>query len=109
MLPALPPSLTKGSISGMSARTFARIDNLQWNMDSRTVDITLTSFRKQTLTLIARYGISEIKVPAGVLVAPPELGSDTCDLRLPEGNPTSLHLKLGAQKPLDWISRVSHD
>lgn len=106
VLPALPRSLVKGSISGMPARTFARIDNLQWNTESRTVDISLTSFRKQDVTLMARYGISEINAPAGVLLAPPARGGDTCDLRLPEGKLISLHLRLGTQKPLDWISRV---
>jgi hypothetical protein len=30
LLPALPPTLTKGSISGMLARTFARVDKLAW-------------------------------------------------------------------------------
>lgn len=106
VLPALPSSLVKGSIGGISARTFARIDSLEWNMESRFVDMTVTSFRKQDLTLIARYGISEIKATAGVVLEPPERGGTSCELRLPEGNPISLRLKLGRQKPLDWISRV---
>ena len=29
VLPALPPTLLKGSINGMLARTFARVDNLK--------------------------------------------------------------------------------
>src|ERR1035438_6389953 len=31
VLPALPPSMVKGSINGMLARTFARIDKLAWD------------------------------------------------------------------------------
>ncbi|HLN22191.1 MAG TPA: glycoside hydrolase N-terminal domain-containing protein, partial [Bacteroidales bacterium] len=40
VLPALPPSLTKGSINGMLLRTFAKLDKLQWNMDERSCGIT---------------------------------------------------------------------
>jgi alpha-L-fucosidase 2 len=57
VLPALPPSLVKGSINGMLARCFARIDKLAWDMEARTVDLTVTSVRKQDITLIARQGI----------------------------------------------------
>ena len=53
VLPALPPALVKGSINGMLARTFARIDKLAWDMEARTVDVTITSVRKQDITLIA--------------------------------------------------------
>ena len=60
VLPALPPSLVKGSINGMLARTFARIDKLAWDMEARTVDLKITSVRKQDVTLIARHGIEEI-------------------------------------------------
>ena len=35
VLPALPESLTKGSIKGMLARTFARIDTLAWDMQTQ--------------------------------------------------------------------------
>jgi hypothetical protein len=106
VLPALPPSLVKGSINGMLARTFARIDKLAWDMEARTVDITITSVRKQDIALIARYGIEAIAAPAGVLVAKPQPGAANCDLHLPEGKPVEIHLKLGRHKPLDWVARV---
>jgi hypothetical protein len=51
----------------MLARTFARIDKLAWDMRARTVDVTITSVRKQDVTLIARYGIEAITAAAGVL------------------------------------------
>ena len=106
VFPALPPTLRKGSINGMLARTFARIDKLAWDMDARTVDLTVTSFRKQDVTLIARYGIEEISAPAGVLAAPLQSGMANCDLHLPEGKPVSIHLKLGTHKPIDWVAQV---
>jgi len=107
VLPALPPSLVKGSINGMLARTFARIDKLAWDMDARTVDVAITSVRKQDITLIARQGIENISAPAGVLAAKPRSGRADCDLHLPEGKPVDLHLKLGQRNLLDWAARVT--
>jgi alpha-L-fucosidase 2 len=106
VLPALPPSLVKGSISGMLARTFARLDKLAWDMETRTVDLTVTSARKQDVTLIARYGIEEVSAPADVLATKPQPGAANCDLHLPERKPVQLHVKLGRRNPLDWVARV---
>jgi alpha-L-fucosidase 2 len=106
VLPALPPSLVRGSINGMLLRTFARLDKLAWDMGARTVDLTITSVRKQDVTLIARYGIEEISASSGVLVAEPKSGTATCDLHLPEGNPVKIHLKIGQRNPLDWVKWV---
>jgi hypothetical protein len=106
VLPALSPLLVKGSINGMLARTFARFDKLAWDMEARTVDLTVTSFKKQDITLIARHGIEGISAPAGVLAAQPQSGSATCDLHLPEGKAVELHLQLGQRNPGDWATRV---
>ncbi|HLO81997.1 MAG TPA: hypothetical protein VK166_13610 [Chitinophagaceae bacterium] len=95
MLPALPPSLTKGSINGMLLRTFAKLDKLQWNMDERSCGITITSRKEQDVTLIARYGIEEISAPGSVLKAEPAQGQADCNLHLPEGRSVTIHLKLG--------------
>jgi hypothetical protein len=107
LLPALPPSLVKGSINGMLARTFARIDNLSWDMMARTVDLTVTSLRKQDITLIARYGIEDIIAPTGVLTAPLQPGKANIDLHLPEKKPVKLQLKLGPHNPMDWVAQVT--
>jgi alpha-L-fucosidase 2 len=104
VLPALPPSLVKGSINGMLSRTFARLDELAWDMQARTVDVTITSMKKQDVTLIARYGIEAITAPAGVLAAKPTSGTANCDLHLPAGKPVEVHLKLGRRNPLDWAA-----
>jgi alpha-L-fucosidase 2 len=106
VLPALPPSLVKGSIYGILAHTFARIDKLAWDMDARTVDVIITSLRKQDITLIARYGIEEISVPAGILAAPHNPGKANCDLHLPEGKSVDIHVKIGWNNPLDWVAQV---
>jgi hypothetical protein len=106
VLPALPPSLVKGSINGMLARAFARIDKLAWDMEARTVDVTITSVRKQDITLIARHGIEEISAPAGVLAEALRRGKADCDLHLPEKKPVDIHLKIGRHEPLEWVDQV---
>ena len=107
VLPALPPSLLKGSINGMLARTFARIDKLSWDMQARTVDLTITSVIKQDITLIARYGIEEIDAPAEVLAAALRPGKADCDLHLPARKRVEIRLKIGQHNPLDWVDQES--
>jgi hypothetical protein len=107
VLPALPPTLGKGAINGMLLRTFARLDKLAWDMDARTVDLTVTSARKQDVTLIARHGIEAVSAPAGVLAVKPQPGKAACDLHLPQGKPVEIHLKIGQRNPMDWIHWVA--
>ena len=107
VLPALPPSLVKGSMNGMLLRTFARLDKLAWDMDARTVDVTVTSARKQDVTLIARHGIEAVSASPGALGPKPESGKSACYLHLEEGKPLKVHLKLGRRNPLDWVNWVA--
>jgi alpha-L-fucosidase 2 len=105
VLPALPASLVKGSIDGMLLRTFARLNKLAWDMDARTVDLTITSTRKQDITLIARCGIESVSVSSGALRAKP--GEAACKLHFQQGESVSIQLKLGRRDPLDWVHRVA--
>ena len=107
VLPALPRSLVKGSITGMLARTFARLDKLAWDMEARTVDLQITSVRKQDIALVARHGIEKISASSGVLTTKPMGGSANCDLHLPEGKPVEVHLKLSRREPIDWAAGVA--
>jgi alpha-L-fucosidase 2 len=106
VLPALPPSLEKGSINGMLARTYARINMLEWDMKERTVNITITSLKKQDITLIARHGIENITTPSGTL-GKFSRGNADCELHLPEKTPVELHLNLGYHNPSDWFTLIS--
>lgn len=105
VLPALPKALKKGSINGMLARSFARINKLSWDMDAKTVNIAITSVKKQDITLVARYGIEEISAPAGVLGEFTK-GKADCEIHLPEKQTVEIRLKLGNQKPLEWVNQV---
>ncbi|MCX6335449.1 MAG: glycoside hydrolase N-terminal domain-containing protein [Bacteroidia bacterium] len=101
VLPALPPSLKKGSINGMLTRTFARINELTWDMLEKTVDITIKSLKNQDITLITRYGIDDISAPTGI-IGRFRKGNADCVLSLPENEPVKIHLELGNQNPSDW-------
>ena len=107
VLPALPPTLVKGAINGMLLRTFARLDKLAWDMEARTVSLTVTSVKKQDVTLIARHGIERISAPSSVLATKPESGQAACELHLPEGKPVEIQLELGRRDPLDWVKWVA--
>ena len=107
VLPALPETLVKGSINGMLARTFARIDTLAWNMQAMTADLTITSLKDQDVTLIVRHGIEKISAPAGVLKKTPAPDAVSCELRLKKGEPVRLQLMLGRHKPLDWVAQAT--
>jgi hypothetical protein len=107
LLPALPPTLTTGSVKGLLARTAARVDDLTWNTEARTVDVTITSHTNQDVTLILRHGIKSIAAPAGVVAEKPAPDADRCLLHLPEGKPVTLHLKMGSHKPSDWALKVA--
>jgi hypothetical protein len=91
----------------MLARTFARIDKLTWDMEARTVEVTITSVRNQDITLIVRHGIEEISAPAGVLASVLQKGNANCDLHLPEKKQVAIHLKIGQHEPLEWVDQFS--
>jgi hypothetical protein len=107
LLPALPRALINGTINGILVRTFAKIDTLSWDMDARTVDATITSLKKQDITLIVRHGIKEISAPKGVLAQSFKIGQATCDMHLPKNSPVTIKIKLGENNPIDWINHVS--
>jgi len=107
LLPALPHTLVNGNIKGILARTFAKVDDMSWDMESKTIDVTITSLRDQDISLIVRYGIESVIAPEGVLDTPVIKDSDMCVIHLPQGKPVTLHLKLGDHAPSDWILKVA--
>jgi len=104
LLPALPDSLSKGSIKGVMCRTGAKVESLTWDMKARTMDLTLRSRKQQAVDLIVRYGIEAASAPSGVLLATPDPDARHCELRLPANGPVRLLLKIGSHKPSDWIT-----
>jgi hypothetical protein len=105
VLPALPSSLTKGSVKGMLLHSFAKLNEMTWDMNRRSVDIKITSLYDQNLTLIARHGIEDISAPTGILKSF-KSGNADCEIHLPENKLVEIHLELGRHNPLDWVAQV---
>jgi alpha-L-fucosidase 2 len=107
LLPAVPGTLIKGNIKGILARTYAKVDDMNWNLDSKKIDVTITSLQKQDISLIVRYGIQSVIAPEGVLSGIPEKDADRCVIHLQKDRTVTLHLQIGEHKPSDWISKVA--
>ena len=108
-LPALPPSLRKGRMEGMLARTSLRADTLDWDLDTHRVDLTLTSLRNQDITLRVGYGITSITAPSGVITDQPAKGAASCTLHLRAAARTAIHLTIADRSPSDWIAQVANE
>ena len=76
-------------------------------METRSVELAITSFRKQDVTLISCHGMEEISAPAGVLAEPLQKGKADIDLHLPERRHVSLRLNLGTHQPIEWVEHVA--
>jgi hypothetical protein len=76
-------------------------------MDTRTVELKVTSFRKQEVTLMARHGIEAIAASQNVLAAPLQAGKANIDVHLPENKPVTFGIKLGRHSPIDWVAQVA--
>ena len=99
LLPALPASLKTGSISGMLGKSQFTINNLQWDMNARTVHITLTSKIDQNLTLTQRSGIASIS-STNITVQNSPLGNIARVLPLKANQAVTLDLTLaGSSSP----------
>jgi alpha-L-fucosidase 2 len=108
LLPAEPDSLTHGEVKGILCRTQAKIDDLKWNMDSKRVDVTISSHTDQTVRLFVRRGIESITAPKDALVNPVTHGAVECNVRLYKAHPVTLHFTIGSEDRLGWAAEVAH-
>jgi hypothetical protein len=102
ILPALPSALRRGSISGMRARSFARIDRLRWDLDACTAEIQITALRAQTITLAAWHGIDSATVSGGTMKRAPRAGEDSCEIAVEANRPATVSLRLASATPRRW-------
>jgi hypothetical protein len=92
LLPALPDSLTQGTITGIRGRNRVTVVSLSWNLTNGTVNATLQSDITQNITLINRRGISSISSSA--TISPSPLGESARILALQAGVSTTVSITL---------------
>jgi alpha-L-fucosidase 2 len=101
LLPAIPATLTQGTVKGIVCRTGAKIDDLTWNLDTGKVAVTISSRVDQTIKLYA--GDGAISVDGGEVKAP---GTDEVEVQLSQAHPVTLHLSLGKQDKSPWSQKA---
>jgi hypothetical protein len=103
LLPAIPESLQQGDLKGVVTRTEATIDDMTWDLDRSTVDVTIHSRVNQTVQLIIRQGIQSVTASPGVLSNAVTPGSTECEVHLDALHPPTLHFTLGKKNRLAWV------
>ncbi|MDR0865502.1 MAG: discoidin domain-containing protein [Candidatus Symbiothrix sp.] len=92
LLPAIPQSMTKGSISGIKTRNQVTIEHLEWDQDVPTIFCRMKSTVDQDITLIQRRGI--VSITGNVQIIPSSLGKEGSILRLKAGESVEITLKI---------------
>ena len=104
LLPAQPESLNKGELKGVLARTQATIEDMKWDLNAGTLEVTLSSRVDQSIALFVRYGISSVQATDGALVSPVVPGAKKCDVRLNKSQPVTLRFVIGRADRLSWAA-----
>jgi len=93
ILPSLPRELNKGGAAGIMARTCAKIDNLSWDLDKRTVEAKITSQKAQTIKLSCQipWERAEVTINGRTMVYDKE---KTIPLNLNKGESAHVTFKL---------------
>ena len=103
LLPAVPASLTEGTVKGILCRTEARIDELTWNLNTRKLSVTISSRVDQNVTLFVSGGIEGLQDPEDALLSEWTPGSDEVHVRLSRAHPVTLDVTLGKEDRSRWI------
>lgn len=103
LLPAQPDSIVEGSVKGIVSRTQATIDDLTWNLNTKKIDVTISSQADQNVRLFIRHGIEGVDAPQGVLMTPVIPGSMECNVHLSKSHPITLHFYVADKDSSDWI------
>lgn len=107
LLPAMPASLSSGTVRGIVCRTQAKIESLTWDLHANTIDVTISSRIDQTVRLFVRGGIERVDAPDGVLAQTARPGSQDCSLHLTASHPVTLHFTTGDQDPSSWVRTIN--
>lgn len=62
ILPAMPETLRSGNVNGIRLYTFARLEELVWDLDKMTAGGRITAIRRQELCLRFRHGRTVFRI-----------------------------------------------
>jgi len=93
LLPALPPSLLKGTITGIKCRNRTTVNKLSWDMEQNLITCSITSDIDQEIKIIQQKGIDSFN--STVTVNPSSTGKTSRIILLKKGVciPFSIRLK----------------
>jgi hypothetical protein len=100
-LPALPASLKKGNIRGIWLYTFAKLEHLEWDLESGSLNAELISIRDQKIKLRLRRKFSEVVVNKQILSP----AGDHVLVDIKAGVPYCIKIKYG-QNPASQTIRI---
>ena len=92
LLPALPPAWSSGTIEGVLCRGQVEVSRLHWDADG--ILVSLTSARKQTVTLQAPSEIGRISAQKGRVAIQTVDRKDCRRITLPARKEVTLRMKL---------------
>jgi alpha-L-fucosidase 2 len=104
LLPALPPTLNQGAISGVKGRNRVTVQNLSWNLESNSVACILKSDIDQSITLMERSGIETINTSAKVSASP--VGQIARVIQLKAGVSTRISIGLGRLRQVNQAANT---
>jgi hypothetical protein len=90
LLPAVPESLLKGSISGIKTRNRATVERLEWDWENGVVNCRIRSDIDRDITLILRDGF--LSVSGNVKITPSAVGEHGRTIELKAGKTADIRL-----------------
>jgi hypothetical protein len=92
LLPAIPQSLQKGSVSGIKTRNRTTIEHLEWNLEQQKIVCRIKSDVDQKILLIQRNGI--LSISGNVTITPSALGEQGRYIELKAGETAGISLTI---------------
>ncbi|WRS28641.1 LamG-like jellyroll fold domain-containing protein [Oscillospiraceae bacterium MB08-C2-2] len=99
ILPALIPTLDKGSITGLRARNNTQVDSIVWNKREMSASVTLTpDADKDTLKVMCGLGMKSAKIKGETqTILVDDLGRKYVEVQLVTGNTVTVDFELEEQ------------
>jgi len=79
---------------------------LAWDLNARTLRVTISSRIDQKVRLRVGGGIDDIEAAKGVVLSQPSTDQDGVDVQLSKNQPVTLQVKIGNQERTEWVRQA---